>query len=84
MFQCLFSKLAPNMDVPENQKFLDEEKFFRKNFNIHFPTFIFLVNESAMVFLFFMLNHSNFPKTLRNTGKLKSEKQERKVLQHIH
>ena len=31
----------------------------------------FLVNEGALVFLFFTLNHSNFSMTVQNTEKLK-------------
>ena len=33
VFQCLFFKIALNLDVPENQKFSDEQKLmFRKTF----------------------------------------------------
>ena len=33
MFQCLFFKITPNLDVPENHKFFDEEKLmFWRNF----------------------------------------------------
>ena len=33
VFQCLLSKIAIHLDVPGNQKFLDEQKLiFRKSF----------------------------------------------------
>ena len=44
-----------------------QKLMFRKNF----MNYGILQHESALVFLFFMLNHSHFSKTLRNTEKLK-------------
>ena len=45
VFQCLFFKIAVNLDMPKNEKFMDEQKLmFRKKLHElrYTSTFIFL------------------------------------------